>query len=521
MKQIMYLPFETNHASVYNRRDLNSSFAEGTLKVMYTGQNRNRSAIDREVVEAALPSLYNIPIVAHYDAALNQIGGHDIELCKDADGKPFLHTLTVPCGLIPEHAVFSFENAEDENGVSHEYLVVDGALLWKREPVYRHIEEDLDGKVDHSMEIGITDGVFDKESGVYRIKKFEFQALCLLERDEPCFEGSMLELYSLGEFKARMEEMMRDLKQSFSMVPSEREDDQNHSKEGGEDLEETKVVGQEVQETEAVKTVAETQVEDECAICTECVIAQPEEAVFAVEVTEDVAEDETVEAAEEPAEEAAHEDAVPEQADYALNSDLMNEFCEIFSQEQVEMPWGMEPRYWVIDYDADERKVYVSDWADWKLYSFEYVMNGDRVLVDFASKTRVRYTFVPYDNGSAEDPAASAFSHAAEMFTKVIGELSAFKAETERKADEASRAQIFASFADLDGVEAFEELRQNNHELCIEALEEKCYAIRGRVGTVAKFSVEQKQPKLPVEIRPALVEDEPYGGMFQRYLPQR
>lgn len=514
MRQVMYLPFETNHTSVYNRRDLNSSFAEGTLKVMYTGKNRNKSSIDREVIEDALPSLYNIPIVAHYDMDLNRIGGHDIELRRDADGKPFLYTLTVPCGLVPEHAVFSFENAEDENGVMHEYLVVDGVLLWKREPVYRHIEEDLDGKVDHSMEIGITDGVFDKETGLYRIKKFEFQALCLLERDEPCFEGSMLELYSLGDFKSRLAEMMQDLKESFSMVPSDKEADQNHSKEGGETLEENQVIEQVTVEEAAPEAVVETD-----GVCSECVIAAPEEASFSVEADEAQAEE------SEAADEAGEEDAAEEQpeqeagAEFALDSDLTREFWEIFGQEKVEMPWGMDNRYIMLDYDADERKVYVMDCADWRMYSMDYVMNGDRVLVDFASKTRVRYAFVPYDNGNTEEPAASAFSHAAEKFTQMIGELQAFKAETERKADEAARESVLASFADLEGIEAFEALKLDSSGLKPDDLEEKCYAIRGRIGVTAKFSVEQKQPRLPVERRLAESEEdgEPYGGVVVHY----
>lgn len=513
MRQVMYLPFETNHASVYNRRDLNSSFAEGTLKIMYTGPNRNQSLIDRAAVEDALPSLYNIPIVAHYDVDLNRIGGHDVELRRDSDGKPFLHTLTVPCGLVPEHAVFSFENDEDENGVSHEYLVADGVLLWKREPVFRHIEEDLGGKVDHSMEIGILDGVFDKDSGLYRINKFEFQALCLLERDEPCFEGSMLELYSLGEFKARMAEMMQDLKKSFSMVPSEQEDGRNHSKEGGEILEENQVMEQMPAEAEQVEQLAAPATEAEAVNAT---VEAVNEATFAAETDEPTPE---VNDAPEAPDAEPEADAPAEEGNFALDSDLMREFCEIFSREQIEMPWGMDNRYGLIDYDADLKKVYVLDCADWKLYCFDYVMNGDRVLVDFASKTRVRYAFVPYDNGTEEEPAASVFSHAAEMYTKLIGELQTFKAETERKADEAAREQIFESFADLAGVEAFEALRENSKDFSVDVLEEKCYAIRGRLGTGAKFSVEQKQPKLPVEKRDVSEDDgdEPYGGVVRRY----
>ena len=49
----------------------------------------------------------------------------------------------------------------------------------------------------------------------------------------------------------------------------------------------------------------------------------------------------------------------------------------------------------------------------------------------------------------------------------------------------------------------------------IEDLEEKCYAIRGRNGSVAKFSYEPKAPKLPVEKNN--VTPEPYGGVFTEF----
>ena len=55
---------------------------------------------------------------------------------------------------------------------------------------------------------------------------------------------------------------------------------------------------------------------------------------------------------------------------------------------------------------------------------------------------------------------------------------------------------VFAQFEDLVGVEAFETLRENCMEYDVDVLEEKCYAIRGRNGTSAKFAIENKAPKL-------------------------
>ena len=498
MRQVMYLPFETNHASVYNRSYFNSSFDQGSLKVLYTGPNRNHTVISREAVEAALPSLYNIPIVAHYDPTINQIGGHDTEVRIRPDGKAELHSLTVPCGVVPEHASFSFREDEDEYGNTHEYLVIDGVLLWKREDVYQHIVEDLNGRVEHSMEIGVTNGAFDESIGMYQIKSFEFQALCLLERDEPCFEGSVLELFSLSDFRARMAEMMEDFKQSYSMVPSEQEDDRNHSEEGGETLEETM---EPIAVEEAVTPVEAEPEAIEAADPAENYTVQ-EEAVEAADPV-DEAPAEAAEPVEEPAEEV-----------YALDSDICNELCRVVSEEKIEQPWGLCVRYFLIDFDQELGEVYVQDSSDWLFYGFRYFMNGDRAVVDFASKHRVKYAIVPFDEGDP-DQGASVFSQIAEQFASEIETLRAFKAETERKEDEAARTAVFASFHDLDGVDAFEALKENNSDCSIEALKEKCYAIRGKISEVVTFSADPSSIKLPIERK--TYAEEPYGGVVTRY----
>ena len=98
---------------------------------------------------------------------------------------------------------------------------------------------------------------------------------------------------------------------------------------------------------------------------------------------------------------------------------------------------------------------------------------------------------------------------------KELGTLRQFKTDTEDAAAKGEREKVFAQFEDLVGVEAFENLREHCTEYAVDVLEEKCYAIRGRNGTAAKFSVEPKSPKLVVE--KTSVTPEPYGGVFTEY----
>ncbi len=108
---------------------------------------------------------------------------------------------------------------------------------------------------------------------------------------------------------------------------------------------------------------------------------------------------------------------------------------------------------------------------------------------------------------------------------KELGELRQFKAATEHAIAENERkseaGRIFAQFEDLSGVEAFEALKTEYDADCMkyeaDALEEKCFAIRGRQGSASlKFSAPQKTPKLPID-RAGGVNKEPYGGVFEEY----
>lgn len=110
-----------------------------------------------------------------------------------------------------------------------------------------------------------------------------------------------------------------------------------------------------------------------------------------------------------------------------------------------------------------------------------------------------------------------AASDTIETMNTELGSLRQFKADTEAAAAEVAREEIFAQFEDLAGVEEFDALRENCAEFELDALEEKCYAIRGRLNSVAKFTKKPDAPKLRVERTEP--EDRVYGGLFEKYKP--
>jgi hypothetical protein len=488
-------------------------------------------------VEKALPSLYNVPIVCHWDYEANEIGSHDMELVTDDEGNMRLRNLTEPCGVVPESAKFRFSVETDDKGEEHEYLVIDGVYLWKRQDVFRHIMFDLDGKVDHSMEIHVLDGDIDDASGIYVIRSFEFTALCLLETAEPCFEGSELEVFSQNVFKQKMEQMMADLKETFAQVTSDnRNNDIEKSEEkGGEVLEYNKEellakcsvsaddLGFNI-EAMTYEELAE-ELKNRGYLHDEEFTSQSEEA----EVGEEVVEGEM------PAEEA---DVSHTEDTYALSQQLRDEIVEELSRVTVETEFGEWPRYWLMDYDSEAGMVYCYDELDWKLYGFSYAMNGDHVEIDFESRKRMKIAIVEFDEGEQENPIANVFQAAAERFTSndkswsdkfqtaseqmeqataELGELRDFKANIEKERADNDRAEVFDEFEDLEGDEAFDALREHAGEYDAEALREKCYAIRGRKQTAFSRAGTQRGKKLPVTKRESDLTSEPYNGLFVKY----
>ena len=491
--------------------EINSSFDKAVLRVCYTGENRNKSYISKDAITRSLKTIYNCPIVCNYDRDTDTFGGHDIELVRDDGGDMHIVNMTQPVGVIPESANTWFEEYEDENGVTHEYLYTD-VLLWKRQEAYQKIKRD--GVSAHSMEISIKEG--QKLDGIYHINEFEFTAFALIGTT-PCFESSALELFSLSDFKQQMSEMMQDLKDTFTLVNTSNEDDNKQNSMGG---------GEQTLD-EKMELVAKYGID--------------------VEALDFSIEDFTIEELTEKfesmkqADEAVEPDAAPvdgdpvEPADYELTGNVVEEIIRSISEETVSREWGESLRYCYVDCDLESSEIYAWDSLDWLLYGFSFSMNGDNVVIDYESKKRKKYVVADFDEGEQDSPFAGVF---ADMDTKIkelseveakyteatetitsmeseLGDLKKFKADIEEANAEAERNDLFSKFEDLSGLESFESLRENRKDYSIEELEEKCFAIRGRQGTTAKFDLNQPTPIIPVVRHDE--EYEPYGGLFDEY----
>ena len=547
------------------------------MRVMYTGVNRNRTSIDKDTVEKAIPTLYNCPIVCHYMVEEDKIGGHDMAFIQTENGMRMIN-LTEPVGVIPSGAQYRWETV-NEKGEDREYLAIDG-ILWKRSNAYAKLKKD--GISGQSMEITVNDGA--SVDGVYQIYDFDFTAFCILGEDvEPCFESASVEVFSLEQYKARFEQMMEDFKNEYSTS--------EFSSKGGEG----KV---NLTEMMAKYGLTETDIDFEIDGMTEEEIeakfAEIQQAKFTEgsgegngEGSGDGAGAGTGDGAgtgsgdgtgagtgagdgagdgagagagagdgaggagsggtggEPPAEQTPATPAVDpnseEESDASGDNEKKNRFalmagqmseelCRALSAETFHDDFWNEDcrRYWFIDFDAEAQKVFAEDWRDDVLCAFNYSVNGDNVVIDFASYKRQKIQFADFDDG---EQSVAMFSKAREAMKEVfdvkLSKATADMAELRKFHDETIAAQrqvqldeVFGTFADLSGIESFEALKANCDDMSIDEINEKCFAIRGRNMKV-NFSANQAAApavvRLPVERTAVVEDDEPYHGIFVKY----
>lgn len=203
-------------------KKLNSQFALVDILLCYHGRNRNMTAMSKEVIEAALPSLYGIPIVGEYiylDDGSQDFGSHGGKIIISDKGIKFEDT-TKPYGFITKDAV---DNAKwititEKNAIDkHEYLELKGCIVWQKR--YEEVSALLDKNYGQSMEIEIVSTEGYDSDGYLNIKKMVFSAACILGSNPdgtdviPCFESACIgRHYELDSFKQEFSLMLDEYK---------------------------------------------------------------------------------------------------------------------------------------------------------------------------------------------------------------------------------------------------------------------------------------------------------------------
>ena len=213
--------------------DINPLMSKCDVKVLYIGQNRNRSSITKQVATEMSKTLRGCPIVGYYIEKKEDFGDHGDQVIIDGEGIKF-NKLTKPYGFVAPDARVWFQFFEDQdefgNTCVREYLMTEG-YLWTGQ--FEECQRVLENSNPQSMELDekTLKGYWstDNNKGVdfFIINDAVFSKLCILGDDvEPCFEGANVSAPNLSsqfskddEFTKSLFTMMSELK--FALNNSE------------------------------------------------------------------------------------------------------------------------------------------------------------------------------------------------------------------------------------------------------------------------------------------------------------
>lgn len=516
-KPQLNIPIIFQKLSHYDVED--TRFIKVKIWLMHLGENLNGSYFEKSVVEDAIPSLANTPILAYIEENSDgekDFSDHRMILVKE-EGQYKVKYIGQAIGVIPESNNAKFEFRLCDDGVEREFLTVEG-LVWqdKWDDAPDILNRDLIKA--ESMELHKDyEGEF-QEDNLFHFTKFKFYGACGLGKSVlPAMQNATIEVqFTFDGFQKEIQERMEQFKkfslQNQSSTPDV--DNINFSKKEDKKLDE---------KLELLKKYNLTL----------------ENISFKIE--------------ELSLEEI--ESKIKEQ--FSLTANQFREELEIeLKVEQIEDDWGWKcSRYCYVDHK--DNLVFAYDRADnWKLYGFEFTVNGDKVVINFESKKRKKFEIVDFEDGVStefelfpKDAIVYAVDVKEKELTKqfnseketVVNELQTkldtITTEYEKIKPEYERLQkfesdiltaerkeaedaLFEEFKDLEGIQEYEEIKEKISEYELEDFSEKCFAIRGKKNS--KFSVKQlpkKQDKVKIEFSKKNEEKVgEFDELFNKYL---
>lgn len=518
-------------------------FIDVCIDVMHTGANLNKTSFTKDVINKAVPTIANMPILGYVVNELDDedkdFKSHEHELrITDTDVK-YLYAGQA-YGVIPESCNPRWVIKDDGTGTEREYLRVDG-LIWTKfgDPVDIFTR---DVTKNHSVEL--TDMAYEakRDDGITPVSSFKFDGCCILSTTDPKIQPAMTGScvtanFSVDDITSQIRERLyeyQSLQQNYSAKNENPSDEEKgdippmNENEKNPAVTENAVAEGAVENSEVETTTAEN-----AATETESEAVSTENAA-----SEKSAENVTTET---PAENAApvEEGEPAASSEFTLTANqLRDEVYNALLEIQVPSRWDPEcmiPKYWLTDIQGNE--VIVTDSGTYQLMGIPYSMNGDNVVLEYENIKRKKVIYEDWDNGDVMPGLITMFSaltdklvELSDSFTKATNEVSEIKpkleayqqaeAEAVAAAEKAKRDELFSIMDEKLGANAEYTALKENTEITYAELETKCYALVGRQS--AEFSyVPTTNNKGTVRFGVGGTQngsDAAYGGLMEHYL---
>ena len=454
---------------------------------MHLGLNLNNSIFNKEPVERAIPSLSNTPILAYIET--NDNGEEDFSDHREGleieKGKVKVKYKGSAYGVIPESNEAKFEKKVCSDGVEREFLTCKG-LIWNK---FSDATDILNRDVykDESMELSDNyTGSFNTD-GNFVFDTFYFDGACFLGNGvQPAMTGACIEInFAMNEIKAKLDQFNTYINNQ----PSNDVDNKECFEKGGQETLELEDKVEEVIDENVVPDEPGADINENSNESNQ----ESQEETFSVNTETEITFSYTY-----------------VQKRKALDNALVGSVEKDENGEVIS-----ETNYWVVDFD--DTYVYVEKYVWTKgdgesengrfSYSFDEV-NMEAVISDGFEKMFVTWL-------TQEENEALKIQR--EQYAVEIEELRKFQNDTLKEKRDFDLKNIFSNFDDqLSDVNAYSDLKNNCEEMSLEAIEDKCFALVGKL--TSKFSTKSKKEKvvkLSYEVTDESNEDDDgYGGIL-------
>ena len=487
-----------------------SSDTEGllavTLQACHIDKNLNGSNINKDVMEKALPSFKNRPILGYIHEVNGQYEfyGHNMHLDEDDN----IVYDEIPVGVIPESCNAHLEYDEEKDKT---YCVVNGYIFDEYTKAAEILQREK--QCDVSVELCIRELSYQAKEKYLDIEDFYFAGVTVLgvnengEKVNPGMAGSNIKLsdfsaennslFSQTEINSKLVDTLERLNstlESFNINTERKEEDTVEKEIFEEEVTEEVLETEEVVETEEESTVEETVTETEEEV--ETVDETPEETVEE-ESTEEEFNEEVKEFSKqfEVKFEISHDDIR-----YALYN-LVAQFDEIDND-------------WYFIRDVYDSYFVMQGWCNNTIYGCKYTKDGDNVALD-GERYRLYEELLVESEKLALDEMRSNYSTIQD------------KLNTYEKAElDAQKDAIFeeTSYAQYLEEEEFKILKINKDNYSVDELKEKAEIAFARcvkkagafTANVSESNKSETHRHVFNKAKSKDVKKKPYGNIFNK-----
>lgn len=473
-------------------------FIKLRLRFIHDGLNPNQSFFSTEVMEGAKPSLANIPILAHVvvdsDGNIDH-GSHDMHIEQDLidDKKYRVIYDEQPIGVVPETNNYE---VSDYNGRKYAYT---DAYLWVG---YCGYSEDIvkrDTEVKLSIEIDVLSYVYDSKADIYNITDFVYKGITLLGQS---VGTGMVDARATTETfadtsKEKLFALMTELKQELKKHQSSPEVNIN----GKSFTKETE--GEILNEKVELVSKYSLKVEDLGFDINDLSLDDLETKLKNMSALLKMST--TYNQKREALRNCVNSLDSSNTYTYHWLMDFDESFLYIEKTQFNDT--GYVDTHGRMAYSFDDAAMTATITGEWEDIYFVYLTAAEKAAVDAA---RAESEQVKADFESYKADHATPNTEVEELRTFKITKLA-----DERKVAETA---LFTKFEKLNGNEEFENLKVKSSEYEISALEEKCFALLGKMS--ANFAANTPKKKEPVKVPVDYSHNEFKDGLYERFFEE-